>query len=183
MKDVNFYWQEAFKFTIGAEIGGDWINGGYTNDPLDPGGETKFGISKRAHPNEDIKNLTVDRSKEIYYKFYWLPSNCTPLVTIGFPLTAFVIFDTAFNCGSKTAKKLLQKCLIGIEADGIIGSQTMKAIAKCEDLNLAESILIERQKYYDLIISKNQTLKKFKNGWTNRIKALSKKINELSNIA
>ena len=137
-------------------------------------------LVKEDFPNEDIKNLTVDRAKEISYKTYWVPSDCDPLVTIGFPLTAMVVFDSAFNCGSKTAKKLLQKCLIGIEADGIIGSQTMKAIAKCEDLNLTESILIERQKYYDLIISKNQTLKKFKNGWTNRIKALSKKINELN---
>ena len=176
MKDTNYYWQEAFKFTIGCE-------GGYINDKNDPGGETMWGICKRDYPNEDIKNLTIDRAKEIYYKNYWLPSACTQLITIGFPLTAMVVFDSAINCGSKTAKKLLQKCLIGIEADGIIGSQTMKAIAKCEDLNLAESILIERQKYYDLIISKNQTLKKFKNGWTNRIKALSKKINELSNIS
>jgi len=29
--------------------------GGYSNDPNDPGGETQYGISKRAYPNEDIK--------------------------------------------------------------------------------------------------------------------------------
>ena len=40
------YWQEAFKFTIGLKLVGMGY-GGYTNDPDDPGGETKFGISKR----------------------------------------------------------------------------------------------------------------------------------------
>lgn len=167
------YWQKAFEFTVGAE-------GGYVNDPKDPGGETNFGICKRDYPNEDIKNLTIERAKEIYYKSYWLPSNCAQLVTMEYPLTAMVLFDTGINCGCRTAKKLLQKCLIGIEADGIIGSQTMKAVAKCDDLNLAEKMLSERQKYYNLIISKNLALKKFKNGWTNRIALLSKKINELN---
>lgn len=168
-------WQKAFEFTIGHE-------GGYVNNLSDPGGETNYGICKRDYPNEDIKNITIDRAKEIYYKNYWLPSNCAQLVIMDFPLTAMVLFDSAINCGSKTAKKLLQKCLIGIEPDGIIGSQTLKAVAICDDLNLAEKMLIERQKYYDLIISKNQALNKFKNGWTNRIKALSKKINELNII-
>lgn len=167
------YWQKAFEFTIGSE-------GGYSNIKEDSGGETNYGICKRDYPNEDIKNMTVERAKELYYKNYWLPSNCAQLVTMGYSLTAMVLFDSSINCGCKTGKKLLQKCLLGIEPDGIIGSQTLKAIAKCEDLNLAEKVLIERQKYYDLIISKNQTLKKFKNGWTNRITLLNKKINELS---
>lgn len=170
------YWQKAFEFTIGSE-------GGYSNIKEDPGGETNYGICKRDWPLEDIKNLTIDRAKEIYYKNYWLPSNCAQLVTMVYPLTAMVLFDTGVNVGSRTSKKLLQKCLIGIKPDGIIGSQTMKAITICDDLNLAEKMLSERQKYYNLIISKNSTLKKFKNGWTNRIALLSKKINELSNIS
>lgn len=45
--------------------------GGYVNDPNDPGGETKFGISKRSYPNEDIKNLTIERAREIYKRDFW----------------------------------------------------------------------------------------------------------------
>ena len=45
--------------------------GGYVNDPTDTGGETKYGISKRAYPDEDIKELTVERAKELYKKDYW----------------------------------------------------------------------------------------------------------------
>ena len=47
------------------------IEGGYVNNPNDRGGETKYGISKRAYPNVDIKNLTLDKAKQIYYNDYW----------------------------------------------------------------------------------------------------------------
>ena len=40
--------------------------GGYVNDPDDPGGETKYGISKRSYPALDIKNLTVEQATAIY---------------------------------------------------------------------------------------------------------------------
>ena len=55
---VNF--KIAFKEIIGVE-------GGYVNNPNDKGGETKYGISKRAYPNLDIKNLTLKKAEEIYY--------------------------------------------------------------------------------------------------------------------
>ncbi|GIW22249.1 MAG: hypothetical protein KatS3mg068_1256 [Candidatus Sericytochromatia bacterium] len=42
--------------------------GGYVNDPKYPGGETKFGISKAFYPTLDIKNLTLQKAKEIYKK-------------------------------------------------------------------------------------------------------------------
>tara|TARA_R100000657_G_C4591809_1_gene50458 strand:- start:11 stop:262 length:252 start_codon:yes stop_codon:yes gene_type:complete len=45
--------------------------GGYVNDPNDLGGETNFGVSKKAYPGLDIKNLTRDEAKEIYRKDYW----------------------------------------------------------------------------------------------------------------
>ena len=54
----------AFRFLIGEE-------GGYSADPHDPGGETKFGISKRAYPQLDIKSLTLDQAKAIYRRDYW----------------------------------------------------------------------------------------------------------------
>ena len=48
------------------------MEGGYVNDPIDKGGETKYGISKRSYPNLDIKNLTKEQAREIYYKDFWL---------------------------------------------------------------------------------------------------------------
>src|ERR1700693_3039433 len=50
---------------------GNKADGGYNNDPTDPGGETKFGISKRKFPNENIKNLDVQRAFDLYSTYYW----------------------------------------------------------------------------------------------------------------
>ena len=47
------------------------LEGGYVNNPNDPGGETNFGICKRSYPDLDIKNLTKDIAKEIYFKEYY----------------------------------------------------------------------------------------------------------------
>lgn len=47
---------KAFEIVIGHE-------GGYVNNPKDPGGETKYGISKRTYPNEDIRGMTLERAK------------------------------------------------------------------------------------------------------------------------
>lgn len=78
--------------------------GGYVNDPKDPGGETNFGISKRAHPNVDIKNLTKERAGEIYRDCYWEPTLCPSRP----PAEALVVFDTAVNCGNKRAMRWAQ---------------------------------------------------------------------------
>ena len=45
--------------------------GGYVNHPSDPGGETKYGISKRAYPDVDIAELTKDDAADLYKRDYW----------------------------------------------------------------------------------------------------------------
>jgi len=78
------------------------IEAGYVNDPQDPGGETKFGISKRAYPNEDIANLTLERAQELYQRDYWNACGCD-----GYSWEiALVIFDCAVNQGVSVAKLL-----------------------------------------------------------------------------
>jgi lysozyme family protein len=86
--------QQAVEFVLARE-------GGYANDPADLGGETNYGISKRAHPDLDIKNLTVEQAREIYRASYWIPAGCD-----GFsPGWALAIFDTAVNCGVSRARE------------------------------------------------------------------------------
>lgn len=79
--------------------------GGYVNNPADPGGETKFGISKRAYPNEDIKALTVERAKAIYERDYW---KLMGLESQKYP-AALVLMDCAVNQGVKRAQSILLK--------------------------------------------------------------------------
>ena len=81
--------------------------GGYTNDPDDPGGETNFGISKRMYPRENIRTMTRERAAELYKRDYWIPAGCDQMP---FPL-ALVVFDTAINCGVTGAKVWAKECL------------------------------------------------------------------------
>lgn len=80
------------------------LDDGYVNDPNDPGGETKYGISKRAYPLEDIKNLTLGRALTLYYRDYWYVARSE-----SFPLNVCVL-DCAVNNGTKTAKQFLGVC-------------------------------------------------------------------------
>ena len=106
------------------------LEGGYVNDPNDPGGETNLGICKRDYPELDIKNLTKDQAKPIYREKYWEAIRGDE---IPYPLNLY-LFDSAVNqgCDDKAGfatQKMLQEVL-NIQQDGIMGRQTMSAISK-----------------------------------------------------
>lgn len=140
--------------------------GGYVNDADDRGGETKYGIAKRSHPEVDIKNLTVEKALDIYKKKYWKPSRAEKLD----PKLRYQYFDFVVNAGQGNAVKVLQKACNGknkkkIVVDGRIGPNTIKA---------AKNLELERFKaykclYYANIILKNPVQEKFFYGWYNRI--------------
>ena len=88
--------EKAFDMVLGHE-------GGYVNDPQDPGGETKFGISKQAYPNEDIRNLTIERAREIYLRDYWLATGCDRVTD---DAMAILLFDCAVNQGVSRARQI-----------------------------------------------------------------------------
>lgn len=81
-----------FDAAFGIIIG---IEAGYVDDPKDPGGETKYGISKRRYPNEDIKNLTIDRARFLYQRDYWNSQGCEQMTWE----QALLVFDAAVNGG------------------------------------------------------------------------------------
>ena len=103
MQNENDF-RKSLAFTLKWEVG-DKPNGGYTNDPDDPGGETKWGISKRYHPDLDIKNLTPEQALQIYATEYWDACGCD---SIDFPYCT-VVFDTAVNPGQGLARKWLRE--------------------------------------------------------------------------
>lgn len=123
---------DAFEALIGHE-------GGYVNDPRDPGGETKFGISKRAYPNLDIKSLTLDAAKAIYRKDYWGPAQAEALPAC----VAFDVFDMAVNSGVKTAIQTLQKAL-GVSPDGVLGPISLRAVQQADAYRLKAAFNGER---------------------------------------
>lgn len=98
--------------------------GGYVNDPKDPGGETKWGISKRSYPNVDIKNLTRMDAKGIYLRDFWTRIHAGEL----FDGVAFQTFDFAVNSGIETAVRYLQRA-VGVADDGHWGPISRAAAA------------------------------------------------------
>jgi lysozyme family protein len=140
--------------------------GGYVNDPLDAGGETNFGISKRAYPNLDIRNLTVDQAKHIYFNDYWKPIRGDLIVTNEL---AYQLFDMAVNAGTGAAARLLQR-IVGTTDDGVIGPVTLKAIDRYPSIGrLIGEYKFSRARHYALIVAKNHSQVRFLRGWINRI--------------
>lgn len=79
--------------------------GGYVNNPNDRGGETNFGISSKANPDVDVKNLTEEQAVELYRERYWLAANVD-----SFPEhMQGAVFDAAVQHGPETAKRLAQE--------------------------------------------------------------------------
>lgn len=128
--------KKAVKFVLDHE-------GGYVNNPSDPGGETKYGISKRAYPREDIKNLTESQAVEIYRLDYWNPSGAELLRDD----MAVLHFDTAVNVGVEKAKEILSKS----------GNENF------------EKYLWIRLMHYVAICRRNPKLREFLLGWCNRL--------------
>ncbi len=134
--------------------------GWYSNDPQDPGGETQWGISKRAHPDVNIKALTRAQAIDIYRADYWdkikgdqLPAGI-----------AFQVLDAAVNHGVRTASRWLQAS-VGVTADGIIGPVTLAAVRR---VDAAETVLLfnaTRLEFYTDVT----TFTRFGRGWTRRV--------------
>jgi len=140
--------------------------GGYVNDPDDAGGETNFGISKRAFPNLDIRNLDEDQAISIYCYNYWIPVMGDLIVSNELALQ---VFDMAVNAGTGTAAKLLQN-IVGTEPDGEIGPVTLNAVDRYPSVSgLIEKYKFERAKFYCRIVSKNHAQARFLWGWIKRI--------------
>ena len=149
------YFDECFAKLIGHE-------GGYVFDARDPGGETKFGISKRAYPNIDIHALTLDGAKSIYRKDYWQRCRCDELPQG----VAFDVFDAAVNSGPGQAIRWLQRA-VGVADDGIIGPVTLAAVRKSDPAALRARYSGVRLEF----MTQLSTWPAFGKGWARRIAA------------
>jgi lysozyme family protein len=145
------------------------FEGGYVNDPNDSGGETKYGISRRSYPNLDIRNLSLDGAKLIYYRDFWEPQLYGKFRSAE---VAAKVFDLAVNTGTSTAHTLLQRALraVGnpVKEDGILGKVTLNAVNSADEKVLLAALKSEAAGHYRCIVSKNVSQNKFINGWLKR---------------
>ena len=131
----------------------------YTNDPIDPGGETKWGISKKSYPDIDIKSLTKEEALIIYEKDYWLKVGADKMEK----RLAIVCFDSAVNCGVGRTRSWL----VELEKEKERNPQRNESWA-------ARWMIQRRTQYYLDLVKKKPALNKYIKGWLNRVNDLSK---------
>lgn len=141
--NINF--QKAIKLLFELE-------GGYSNNKYDKGGETNYGITQKTYnaylkkqnfQNKTVKDITKKEATKIYYEEYWLLSGAYKIND--FKL-AYLLFDSSVNHGVRTAKKLYQN----------------------SQANFDKFINLRREKYL-LIVKNNPSQKIFLKGWLNRL--------------
>ena len=160
---MNF--DEAFETTIGHEGGftlhrgnpGNWTGGKVGVGELKG---TKYGIASNSYPNEDIKNLTIERAKQIYKRDYWDKAKCDQLPNG----LRFHVFDVSVNSGVSRGIKTLQQAL-GVTPDGLIGNQTLNA-SRLQDVN---EVLFRFYSFRIAFYTSLSTFETFGKGWMNRV--------------
>lgn len=134
--------------------------GGYSMNPADPGGETNWGISKRAYPGIDIKALTRTAAIEIYWRDFWARAHADELPGS----VAFQLLDFAVNSGIETAVRAMQRAL-GVADDGHFGPMTVSAAHLMSESDQIMRLCAERLDF----MRKLKTWPQFGAGWAGRI--------------
>jgi lysozyme family protein len=160
----------AFERAMARLLGNE---GGYVDNPADPGGETKFGISKREYPNLDIAALTKAAAAAIYYRDWWQRFGYGELPG---PI-AVKLFDLAVNIGPDHAARCMQRALRAcgrrVTEDGTLGRATITAARAANQLALLAALRAEAAGYYRALAALERGRRasgdqEFLNGWLNR---------------
>ncbi len=164
--------QEVFEIALAHVL---QMEGGYSNDPADPGGPTNKGITlgvfaawhrrvlngkTRAGLIKELKNISDETVRSIYTARYWKLGRCAELG----PALAVMHFDTCVNHGVTGAIRILQEA-VGSEVDGEFGPNTRRAIAK-------QSVRLTLNRCADIRRKKYRAMKhfwRFGRGWLRRV--------------
>jgi lysozyme family protein len=142
--------------------------GGFVNNPADPGGATNLGITQRTLSEfrdaevteEDVRALTRAEAREIYRARYWIPMRCADLPA-GIDL---MVFDFGVNAGPGRSVRLLQRSA-GVTADGAVGPITLASVQACRPSDLITRLAEGRMAYYKGL----ESFPTFGRGWTRRV--------------
>lgn len=172
MSNSDTPFTQALTFTLKWE-------GGYANNPNDPGGETMKGITKKVYdvwrikhglPTRNVREIETTELHSIYYNSYWLKASCHKMPL---PL-AVAVFDCAVNMGTSRAIRHLQRILC-VHDDGIWGPKSQAALDAIEDI---EGLCIDyndlREDHYMNLVAARNSFSVFLKGWLRRLNALRK---------
>ncbi|MFW2373814.1 MAG: glycoside hydrolase family 108 protein [Gammaproteobacteria bacterium] len=157
--------------------------GGFVNDPVDPGGATNKGVTMGTFKNcamkylgiepslENLKALTDEQAAKIYKPLYWDKVHGDDIES---QELANIVFDFQVNAGAN-ASKLLQRVLneLGaspsLDVDGIIGRGSLAALNGMDQAEVYRRYKQGRIEYYENLVAKRPALGKFLRGWLNRV--------------
>jgi lysozyme family protein len=157
--------------------------GEYSNDPNDPGGPTRLGITyidlarHRGIPKKDawrlVKGMDEAECKEIYKKYYWDLNLCDEL-----PASIdYFIFDSSLHSGYETAAKWLQRS-VGASPDGKIGPKTLAAVNDVAPVALLGQLVKRRRDYLKSL----KLWRTYSRGWTNRVNKVEKRCKKILGV-
>ncbi|MYM61138.1 secretion activator protein [Vibrio sp. OCN044] len=121
---------------------------------------TKFGISAMSYPSLDIKQLTIEQAKDIYYRDFWLKLGGDKV----HKAVMYQLFDAAIHHGSWRAVQFLQRS-VGTKDDGHYGVKTHAAVNAADHNDLLLKFLAERLDFMKEV----KTWSLFSRGWSQRI--------------
>ena len=139
--------------------------GGWVNNPKDPGGETNLGVTKKVweewvgHEVKTMKDLTPEDVAPMYQAKYFMACYANQL-PVGID---YMAFDAAVNMGPGRAVKLLQECL-GCVPDGTIGPRTMQLIDQKKPEDIVDLYSKRKTSFYEGLA----TFATFGKGWLKR---------------
>jgi lysozyme family protein len=154
-------WQKSFELMLKSE-------GGFVNNPSDPGGMTNLGVTKATWENwvgrqsseSEMRSLTADKVEPLYRKKYWDAVRGDELKSG----ISYLCFDFAVNAGVGRSIKTLQSA-VGVPADGGFGPITMNAVQSIDPVQLIERFSQIKEDFYKSL----NTFDVFGKGWLNRV--------------
>jgi lysozyme family protein len=154
-------WQKSFELMLKSE-------GGYVNNPADPGGMTNLGVTKATWENwvgresdeAEMRGLTPEKVEPLYKKKYWDAVRGDELP----PGISYLCFDFAVNAGAGRSIKTLQTA-VGVTPDGGFGPMTMAAVQAVDPVELIERFSQAKEDFYRSL----NTFATFGKGWLNRV--------------
>jgi len=147
--------------------------GGYVKDPLDNGGETFKGISRRYFPKwegwdiVDVNHFDErldDLVSKFYKHYFW---DTLKLDDVQSPFIAEMLFNVGINQGKKVVTKKVQR-ILGVSVDGIIGPKTISALNSVDEGKFVFQFILETIDLYVHIVNTHTNQRKFLLGWLNR---------------
>lgn len=137
--------------------------GGYIDVPDDPGGETKYGISRRSYPNLDIANLTIEMAEAIYARDFWHFSG------INSQAVATKLFDSYVNMGHSAIRmaQIVARVPFDLQ-DGVYGPHTEGLINAVDPNVFLIAFRGKLTDHYRNLVLANPALAKFLTGWLRR---------------